>query len=128
MASVSDTVGGQERRTYPHDISTFSILGNDTLPPAFESYVIKDGLLNVASRRRSIHGLGLDEFRDWTDMVNGFNNTAIYSADDTFRSTSSTSDAAREINSHVSLPLPFSDDITTSRFANLPSNLAGRYG
>jgi len=72
MASASDTLGGQETR-YTHGISTFSMLGTDTLTPAFESYVTR--LLNVASLGRSIHGLGLDEIRDHTDMVNGFNDS-----------------------------------------------------
>jgi len=54
------------------------------------------------------------------DTVNGFQETAMYSADDT--STSSTSDTAgREINITVSLPLPFSNAIS-------PSNLAGHHG
>jgi len=120
LASLSDTIGGQESRKYPHGISTFSMLGADTLTPAFESYVTKDGLLNVASLGRSIHGLGLDEIRDYTDTVNGFKDTSIYNADATFQSTSSTSDTGREINIHVSLPLPFSDEIACNRFADLP--------
>jgi o-succinylbenzoate synthase len=120
LATLSDTIGGQESRKYPHGISTFSMLGADTLTPAFESYVTKDGHLNVASLGRSIHGLGLDEIRDYTDTVIGLKDTSVYSADDKFQSTSSTSDTGREINIHVSLPLPFSDEIAINRFADLP--------
>ena len=67
MASVSDAVGGQETITFPHGISTFCMLDTDTLTPAFESYVTIDGILNVASLGTSIHGLGLDEIRDYID-------------------------------------------------------------
>jgi len=98
------------------------------LTPAFESYITEDGLLNNTSLGRAIHGLGRHEIRDYTETVNGFDDTAIYSTDDTFQSISSASYTGTEINIHVSLPLPLSDEIASSRFANLPSNLAGRHG
>jgi 2-succinyl-5-enolpyruvyl-6-hydroxy-3-cyclohexene-1-carboxylate synthase len=123
LASLSDTIGGQESRKFSHGLSTFSMMGADTLTPAFESYVTKDGLLNVASLGRSIHGLGLDEIRDYADAsgkVGEFKETSIYSFNDTFQSASSTSDTGRDINIHVSLPLPFSDEIARNRFADLP--------
>jgi len=123
LASLSDNIGGQESRNFPHGISTFSMMGADTLSPAFGSYVTKDGLLNVVSLGRSIHGLGLDEIRDYadaSDKVDEFKETSIYSFNDTFQSTSSTSDTGRDINIHVSLPLPFSDEIARNRFADLP--------
>jgi len=64
------------------------MLGTNTLTLAFESYVTEDGLLNGASLLRPIHGLVLDEIRDYTDRVHGFDDTAIiYSADDTIQST-----------------------------------------
>jgi len=114
MASVSDTVGGQA-----YSISTFSMLCTDTLTPAFESHVTKDSLLNVASLGRSIHGLGLNGIRHLQRRSMGLK-TAIYSADDTFQSTSSTSDTGREININASLPFPFSDESASTRYANLP--------
>ena len=70
MPSVSDSVGGQETITCPHGISSFCMLDTDMLTPAFESFVTKDGILNVASLGTSIHGLArFDKIRDYTDTL-----------------------------------------------------------
>jgi 2-succinyl-5-enolpyruvyl-6-hydroxy-3-cyclohexene-1-carboxylate synthase/pimeloyl-ACP methyl ester carboxylesterase/uncharacterized membrane protein/O-succinylbenzoate synthase len=123
VASLSDSLSRQGDPKFPHGLSTFSMMGGDTLTPPFGSFVNKDGLLNVASLGRSMNGLGLDEIRDYiyakSDSQN-FREAGTYDRDDKFQSTSSTSDTGREINIHVSLPLPFSDEVACARFTDLP--------
>jgi len=124
VASLSDTHVSQGSLRFAHGLSTFSMLKGDTLTPAFESYTNKDGFLNVASLGRAIYGLGLDEIRDYfytSDIVGTLEQQIVYSNNEQYLvATTSGTDEGREINIHVSLPLPFSDEIACSRFADLP--------
>jgi len=123
IASLSDSQSNQKNSPlYPHGISTFTMLNGDTLTPSFQSYVSNDGFLNVAPLGRAIFGLGIDEIRDYiftSDDVKDFEDT-IYDVEEEFQAISSTSTTGREINVQVSLPLPFSDEIASSRFTDLP--------
>jgi uncharacterized membrane protein len=70
-----------------------------------------------------MNGLGLDEIRDYIYAISdsqNFREAGTYDRDDKFQSSSSTSDTGREINIHVSLQLPFSDEVACARFTDLP--------
>lgn len=122
VASASDESANEKLR-YPHGISTYSVLGADTLSPPFSSYVSANGNINLSSLGNALHGLGLDEVRGYT-YTSGeskqFEEFEEYDAEETYHAASSTSDTGREIDIQVSLPLPFSDDIACARFADLP--------
>lgn len=123
LASLSDAQVSQGDLRLAHGLSTFTMLKGDTLTPAFESYANSDGLLNVASLGRAMHGLGLDEIRDFiytSDGVETLEEQTMYSTDEQLLATSSATDEGREIIIHVSLPLPFSVEIACSRFTDLP--------
>mmetsp|Transcript_24709 Transcript_24709/g.40502 ORF Transcript_24709/g.40502 Transcript_24709/m.40502 type:complete len:418 (+) Transcript_24709:104-1357(+) len=108
---------------FPHGLGTFGMLGGDTLSPPFESYVNKDGLLNVPSLSRALYGLSLDEMRDCLPTYETASTTeepAVTSTEsDSYLATTSTT-SGRDITVSVSLPLPFSDGIAASRFTDLP--------
>ena len=111
---------------YSHGLGTFDMLGGDTLSPPFESYVNNDGLLNIPSLSRALYGLSLDEMSDRLPTYETAESTlqlqepAVTSteSDSYLATTSSTS--GRDITVSVSLPLPFSDRIASSRFTDLP--------
>mmetsp|Transcript_21973 Transcript_21973/g.47724 ORF Transcript_21973/g.47724 Transcript_21973/m.47724 type:complete len:2506 (-) Transcript_21973:87-7604(-) len=109
---------------FSHGLGTFTMLGGDTLSPPFESYVNKDGLLNVPSLSRALYGLSLDEMSDRLPTYETVSTTedppavASTESDSYLATTSSTS--GRDITVSVSLPLPFSDGIASSRFTDLP--------
>ena len=129
MASVSDAVGGQETITFPHGISTFCMLDTDTLTPAFESYVTIDGILNVASLGTSIHGLGLDEIRDYIDTRSMGLTTQPFTVPMT-RSNQVRLQVIRggkSILMYLSLCL-FMTKLLVADLQISPSNLAGRHG
>ena len=114
---------GKGKSKYPHGISTFSVLKGDVLSPPFESYVKDDGTVKISSLGRAIYGLDLDELSDYsftTEVVDEIEATPYFSTDRDYQVMSSTSDTGREISIHVSLSLPFSDDIACSRFTDLP--------
>ena len=123
LASLSDAQVTNDEYRFAHGLSTFTMFHGDTLTPTFGSYVNSDGLLNVASLGRAIHGLGLDEIRDYIDNIDEvelLEHQATYNSAEQFSASSSTSDEGRDITIHVSLPLPFSDDIASNRFTDLP--------
>ncbi len=123
LATVSDANIKNPSLRYPHGISTFSVLNDDTLSPPFESYVKEDGTIKIAPLGRAIYGLSLDEIRDYfytIEEVNEIEGNLALSTGGDYQAMSSTSDTGREISIQVSLPLPFSDDIACSRFTDLP--------
>ena len=124
LASVSDNSPHSSGLTnYSHGLGTFDKLVGDTLSPPFESYVTDKGLLNVPSLARAIYGLSLDEMSDRIGTVartKPSKNTAVTSTEsDTYLATTSFT-SGRDITVSVSLPLPFSDRIASSRFTDLP--------
>jgi len=111
---------------FAHGLGTFDMLGGDTLSPSFESYINNDGMLNIPSLSRALYGLSLDEMSD--RMPTSYE-TASTSNEESTISTSTKSDSylattsstsGRDITVSVSLPLPFSDGIASSRFTDLP--------
>jgi pimeloyl-ACP methyl ester carboxylesterase/L-alanine-DL-glutamate epimerase-like enolase superfamily enzyme/uncharacterized membrane protein len=123
LATVSDSTTEKDIMLYPHGISTFSVLNDDTLSPPFESYVKEDGTVKLSPLGRAIHGLGLDEIRDYSYTIEDVNEIDLAlssSKAQDYQAMSSTSDTGREISIQASLPLPFSDDIACSRFTDLP--------
>ena len=131
LASLSDSQAVESNvSTFPHGLSTFSILSDDTLSPAFESYVNEKGNLNVASLSRALYGLGLDEIRDLAieppeateavdSLVQNSSDSALW-GDEDYEASTATSSSGREISVVVTLPLPFSADVASSRFTDLP--------
>jgi 2-succinyl-5-enolpyruvyl-6-hydroxy-3-cyclohexene-1-carboxylate synthase/o-succinylbenzoate synthase len=105
---------------FAHGIGTFSMLAGDTLSPSFGSYVSDKGFLHVSSLSRALFGLGLDEMRGSFSAVipegdlSSDENTVDYQA------STATSSSGRELSVLVTLPLPFSDDIASARFTDLP--------
>jgi len=107
--------------TYAHGIGTYSMLASDTLSPSFGSYVNEKGFLQVASLSRALYGLGLDEMRGSFSAV--LPDEAPLTSDegtDRYQASTATSSSGRELSVVVSLPLPFSDDIASARFTDLP--------
>ena len=139
LGSLSDASPPRDGvKMFPHGLSTFSMLSEDSLSPPFGSYVNENGLLSIASLSRSLYGLGLDEIRD-SSIVPPPPDAVIYSerkvlpADTTevkfknvasnakeYEASTATSSSGREISVVVSLPLPFSADIACARFTDLP--------
>ena len=121
LAAVSDNSPHSSGLSkFSHGLGTFDKLGGDTLSPPFESYVNSKGLLNIPSLSRALYGLSLDEM---SDRVPTYENEARMSvtsteSDSYLATTSFTS--GRDITVKVSLPLPFSDRIASSRFTDLP--------
>jgi o-succinylbenzoate synthase len=107
---------------YSHGLGTFSMLGGDTLSPPFETYVNQEGMLNIASLSRALYGLSLDEISDRLptyNPVSSADKSAVTSTEsESYLAT--TSSEGRDITVSVSLPLPFSDSIASSRFTDLP--------
>ena len=123
LASVSDNSPYQlSTAKYSHGLGTFSMLGGDTLSPPFESYVNQEGMLNVQSLSRALYGLSLDEISDRLptfDAAKSAKEPAVTSTNsESYLAT--TSSEGRDITVSVSLPLPFSDSIASSRFTDLP--------
>ncbi|KAL9185802.1 hypothetical protein ACHAXT_003579 [Thalassiosira profunda] len=107
---------------FAHGLGTFDMLRGDTLSPPFESYVNKDGLLNVRSLSRALYGLSLDEMSDRLPTYESASTgePAVMSTEsDSFLATTA-STSGRDITVSVSLPLPFSDGVASSRFTDLP--------
>lgn len=107
---------------YAHGLGTFAMLSGDTLSPSFKSYVNKDGLLNVASLSRALYGLSLDEISDRLPVydVSSVSTPTIATSESESYAASTTSSTGRDITVAVSMPLPFSDGIASSRFTDLP--------
>jgi o-succinylbenzoate synthase len=103
---------------YAHGIGTFSMLAGDTLSPSFGSYVNDKGFLQVASLSRALFGLGLDEMRGSFSAV--LPEEEPTDDKDNYQASTATSSSGRELSVVVSLPLPFSDMIASSRFTDLP--------
>ena len=123
LASVADNSPYSTNMVkYSHGLGTFSMLGGDTLSPPFETYVSQEGMLNVPSLSRALYGLSLDEISDRLPTYNAVPSTdepAVTSTEsDSYLAT--TSSEGRDITVSVSLPLPFSDSIASSRFTDLP--------
>ena len=126
LAAVSDSSpSGLGLEKYSHGLGTFEMLGGDTLSPPFESYVNKNAMLNIPSLSRALYGLSLDEM---SDRLPSYDTTASTgdtvklvssSKSDSYHATTS-SVSGRDITVSVSLPLPFSDGIASSRFTDLP--------
>ena len=109
---------------FSHGLGTFDMLGGDTLSPNFESYVSRDGLLNVPSLSRALYGLSLDEISGRLPMYEVASTKeeadVTSTKSDSYLATTSSSTSGRDISVDVSLPLPFSDRIARSRFTDLP--------
>ena len=108
---------------FPHGLGTFSLLGGDTLSPSFESYVSKDGFLNVASLSRALYGLSLEEISDRLlthEAEQYFDEPSVTSTESESYLATTSSTSGRDITVSVALPLPFSDSIASSRFTDLP--------
>merc|ERR1712194_826802 len=99
-------------------------LRNDETKISFESYVNKDGMLNVPSLSRALYGLSLDEMSDRLPTYKSASTTeesgVMSTESDSYLSTTSTASDGRDITVSVSLPLPFSDGVASSRFTDLP--------
>jgi hypothetical protein len=108
---------------FSHGVGTFEKLGGDTMSPPFESYVNGKGFLNVPSLSRALYGLSLDEMSDRVPTYENesrISETAVTSTEsDSYLATTSFT-SGRDITVSVSLPLPFSDIIASSRFTDLP--------
>lgn len=125
LAAVSDNSPfGTDLVKYPHGLGTFTMLCGDTLSPSFESYVNADGMLNVVSLSRALYGLSLDEMSDrlpvYDEVDSSTNESAIASVESESYLAKTSSTSGRDITVAVSLPLPFSDGIASSRFTDLP--------
>jgi 2-succinyl-5-enolpyruvyl-6-hydroxy-3-cyclohexene-1-carboxylate synthase len=123
LASVTDNSPYSTSMVkFSHGLGTFSMLGGDTLSPPFESYVNEEGMLNVPSLSRALYGLSLDEISSRLptyDAMPTANEPAVTSTEsDSYLAT--TSSEGRDITVSVSLPLPFSDSVASSRFTDLP--------
>eukprot|EP00986_Skeletonema_menzelii_P009613 scaffold4407_cov138-Skeletonema_menzelii.AAC.2 len=123
LASVADNSPySTSVAKYSHGLGTFSMLGGDTLSPPFETYVNQEGMLNVPSLSRALYGLSLDEISDRLPTYNAvasMDKPAVTSTEsESYLAT--TSSEGRDITVSVSLPLPFSDGIASSRFTDLP--------
>lgn len=123
LASVADNSPySTDMSKYSHGLGTFSMLSGDTLSPPFETYVNQEGMLNVPSLSRALYGLSLDEISDRLPTYNAVASTdkpAVTSTEsESYLAT--TSSEGRDITVSVSLPLPFSDGIASSRFTDLP--------
>lgn len=119
LAAVSDLASGQSQQTLlAHGIGTFDLLDGDTLSPPFASYVNEKGILHVASLSRAFFGLGLDEMRGAFSSQLPDEDTSTSSSD--YRASAATSSSGRKISLVVSLSLPFSDDVASARFSDLP--------
>ncbi len=127
LAAVSDnSPSAVDRERYSHGLGTFDMLGGDTLSPPFESYVNKNGILNVPSLSRALYGLSLDELSDRLPVYEtttrseeaGISKIPSSEYDSYLATTSSMS--GRGISVSMTLPLPFSDGIACSRFTDLP--------
>ena len=108
---------------FPHGLGTFSLLGGDTMSPSFESYVSKDGFLNVASLSRALYGLSLEEISDrllTRESEQYFDEPSVTSTESESYLATTSSTSGRDITVSVALPLPFSDSIASSRFTDLP--------
>lgn len=126
LAAVSDSSpSGLGLEKYSHGLGTFEMLGGDTLSPPFESYVNKNAMLNIPSLSRALYGLSLDEMSDrlpsYDTTVSTGDTVKLVSSSksDSYHATTS-SVSGRDITVSVSLPLPFSDGIASSRFTDLP--------
>ena len=118
LAAASDLASGQPQQTLlAHGIGTFDLLDGDTLSPPFGSYVNEKGILQVASLSRAFFGLGLDEMRGAFPSQLPDDTTTTISD---YRASAATSSSGRKISLVVSLPLPFSDDVASARFSDLP--------
>ncbi|KAL3794676.1 hypothetical protein HJC23_010104 [Cyclotella cryptica] len=107
---------------YSHGLGTFTMLAGDTLSPPFKSYVSEDGMLDVASLSRALYGLSLDEMSDRLptyEASSTVNPTIASSKSESYLATTSSA-TGRDITVSVSMPLPFSDGIASSRFTDLP--------
>jgi hypothetical protein len=125
LAAVSDNSPfGTDLVKYSHGLGTFTMLCGDTLSPSFESYVNADGMLNVVSLSRALYGLSLDEMSDrlpvYDEVDSSTNESAIASVESESYLAKTSSTSGRDITVAVSLPLPFSDGIASSRFTDLP--------
>ena len=123
LATVADNSPYSKSMTkFSHGLGTFRMLGGDTLSPPFESYVNKEGNLNVLSLSRALYGLSLDEISDRLPAYESVSTTDEPSVSSTESESylATTSSEGRDITVSVSLPLPFSDNIASSRFTDLP--------
>jgi O-succinylbenzoate synthase/uncharacterized membrane protein len=147
LGSVSDASPRlRDSRLYPHGLSTFDLMRDDTISPCFGSYVNQNGILNVASLSRAFYGLGLDEIqslssesmppslpdlakstsKEVSEVISmianntGGGETLIDAAPDDFEASTSTSSSGRDIVLVASLPLPFPADVACARFTDLP--------
>jgi o-succinylbenzoate synthase len=120
LGHISDQVPSKAK-TYPHGLGTFSMLGSDTLIPAFGSYVNSEGSLNVPSMSRALYGLSIDEIQDSTSdtMSSQIRDSATETS--AYEASTAQSSNGNEISVAVSFPLPFSAEIACSRFTDLPS-------
>ncbi|KAL7550841.1 hypothetical protein ACHAWF_014040 [Thalassiosira exigua] len=123
LAAVSDKSPYSTTFTgFSHGLGTFDMFGGDTLSPPFESYVSKDGMVNVPSLSRALYGLSLDEMSDrlptYETVSTSEEPVTSSSESDSYLATTSTT--GRDITVSVSLPLPFSANIASSRFTDLP--------
>ena len=109
---------------YSHGLGTFTMLDGDTLSPPFRSYVSNDGLLNIDSISHALYGLSLDEISGHlpiSENLSASKPISIIAASnsESYLATTSSS-TGRDITVSVSMPLPFSDGIASSRFTDLP--------
>lgn len=125
LAAVTDTSPYAAGLTkYSHGLGTFTMLDGDTLSPPFRSYVSKVGLLNIDSLSLALYGLSLDDMSGHLPMsenLSASKTVSIIAASnsESYLATTSSS-TGRDITVSVSMPLPFSDSIASSRFTDLP--------
>ena len=124
IAAVADNAPySRDTAKFSHGLGTFTMLRGDTLSPSFESYVNKDGLLNIPSLSRALYGLSLDEMSDRLptyETASSSTESAVTSTESDSYLAKTSSASGRDLTVSVSLPLPFSDSIASSRFTDLP--------
>jgi len=148
LATISDaSLSKKNVNQYSHGLSTFELMSDDIITPSFGSYVSQKGILNVASLSRAFFGLGLDEIQSVSlaslsrelpamtkrtaaqDLALDINGSTSESKRkgtsselllDEFEASTSASSTGRDIILVASLPLPFSAEVASARFTDLP--------
>lgn len=106
-------------RTFPHGVGTFQMLSEDTMVPAYATYVDEFGFLQVSSVSRALFGLSLDDVNSFSRSPRSRSITE--SSSSTYESATATSKNGKEISVVSGIRLPFSSETAASRFVDLPT-------
>ena len=114
LAHAADQVHSKAQ-LFPHGVGTFTMLSDDTLIPAFETYVGRTGILQIAPLSRAIYGLSLADINE-----SRTSEPTPQSLDD-YESATATNKSGKEISVVASMQLPFSQETAAARFTDLPT-------